>query len=140
MKIGLDTNILIYAIDSSSEFHKKTISWLNSTSYDFVCPSTVIGETLRLLTHSKVFNKPLTTSKAVAVVENFLESYTVDLIPENENWWKELKELSEKDALIKGNIIFDARICLCLKFNSVSKIASFDSDLDRFKFIKRISP
>ena len=138
--IALDTNVVVAAMVSSASEHSQVLCWLKNNNEPLAIPVSVIGESLRLLTHPKVFQRPLKLKEALEITNQFISFYEMSVLDESPDWWRELNEIADKDPLVRGNIIFDARICLCLKFNGVKKIASFDSDLSRFSFVKRLVP
>lgn len=132
--IVLDTNILIDLLVSSQEGHKQ--AWVMFESMDDP-PATThvnIAETLRLLTHFKIFKKPLKMDAAIDLIESFLDAYQVSVLQNSEGWWKELRDIGIDD--LRGNDIFDAQIALCLKYNGVRKIWTKDSDFRKYPFLK----
>lgn len=52
---ALDTNILVGVMVSSSSLHEEAVRGLTNLSDDICITPTSVGETLRLLTHPKVF-------------------------------------------------------------------------------------
>ena len=135
---GLDTNVLIAALISSSSNHADAIEGLDSLK-DLLCTTpTNVGETLRLLTHPKVFEKNLKLSKAVSHFSSFLESYGILILDEPTDWWKGLAKIEKEIPGLKGNEIFDARIALCLKSHGVKRIFTWDSDFKKYSFLRTI--
>lgn len=138
--IGLDTNILISLLVSSDEKHKLATAWLNQIE-DRLCVTPVnVGEILRLLTHPRVFHKPMRLKDAIESCVELFESLAVDVLEENEDWLPDLSELSDSINGLRGNDVFDARIALCLRFNGVKEIATWDLNFKRFEFLKCIQP
>ena len=138
--IALDTNILISILVSSDAKHEQTCSWIESSDELLTTTSTNIAEFLRLTTHPRVFSKPLKLEDAISVLDKFFKDFSVLVLEESQDWWHDLIKVSEKVSGLRGNDIFDARIALCLKHNGVKTIASFDSDFEKYKFVKRIVP
>ena len=68
---AIDTNILIGIMVASSAHHQETMSGLENLNDELCVTPTNIGETLRLLTHPKVFSSPLKIEKAVEVNDAF---------------------------------------------------------------------
>ncbi len=136
--IGLDTNVLIAALISSASQHKDAIRGLDGLNDSLCTTPTNIGETLRILTHPRVFEKHLKLTKAVSHLSSFLESYKVLILDEPTDWWKELSKIEISIPGLKGNEIFDARIALCLKCHGVKRIFTWDSDFKKYSFLKSI--
>ena len=135
---ALDTNILIGIMVSSSSLHKEAMRGLADLSDDLCTTPTNIGETLRLLTHPKVFPSPVKIGTAITALGDFLQTYTVRLLDEDINWWKSLGELEKLIPGLKGNEVFDARIAICLKQHNVKRIYTLDSDFKKYPFLQPI--
>ncbi|MBI5139643.1 PIN domain-containing protein [Candidatus Nomurabacteria bacterium] len=137
---GVDTNILIDLMVSSSQSHRSSVNAISQSEDDLCTTPTNIGECLRLLTHSKVFSNPLTLGRAVTVLDQMLDYYKLQILDESIDWWKELikieKEIPGIIPGIRGNEIFDARIALCLKSHGVKKIYTRDADFKKYSFLK----
>ncbi len=135
---GLDTNVLIAALVSTSSNHANAIKGLDNLS-DLLCTTpTNVGETIRILTHPRVFERPLNLTKAVSHFSSFLESYNVLILDEPTDWWKDLPKIEKEISGLKGNEIFDARIALCLRSHGVKRIFTWDSDFKKYSFLSPI--
>lgn len=134
--VAIDTNILIGIMVASSAHHKETINGLKNLDDDLCTTPTNIGETLRLLTHSKVFSSPLKIEKAVEALEQLIEAYDIRILDEDTNWWKELPEIAKQIPGLKGNEVFDSRIALCLKQHKVKRIWTRDADFKKYSFLQ----
>ncbi len=138
--IGLDSNIIISALAATSEQHKVVMRWLAKNEEALGAPNSVVAESLRVVTHPRFYSRPTTLLKATKAVANLFSDYSIVALGESDTWIDELQELAEQDTSLRGNLIFDARICLCLRYHRIRKCLSFDSDLERFGFISRIVP
>ncbi|OGQ36636.1 MAG: hypothetical protein A3F16_00950 [Deltaproteobacteria bacterium RIFCSPHIGHO2_12_FULL_43_9] len=137
---ALDTNILIAVLVSSSPKNQDAQRGLQNLN-DLLCTTpTNVGEVLRLLTHPKVFEKPLKLSKAVSLFSSFMESYGVLILDESTDWWINLVDIEKEIQGLKGNEIFDARIALCLQSHGVKRIFTWDSDFRKYPFLKILQP
>ncbi len=134
--IGIDTKILVDLLVSSTPNHTQTLEKLSQLEDDFCTTPTNIGECLRLLTHPKVFQKPLTLSRAVSVLDHALSYYKIRILDESTDWWKSLEEVEKEIAGIRGNEVFDARIALCLRAHSVKRLYTRDADFKKYSFLK----
>jgi predicted nucleic acid-binding protein len=135
---ALDTNILIGIMVSSSSLHKQATKGLENLSDDLCITPTNIGETLRILTHPKVFPSPLKTGKAISALSDLLESYSIRILDEDIKWWQYLGEIEKIIPGLKGNEIFDARIAICLKQHNVKRILTHDSNFRKYPFLQPI--
>lgn len=137
--IALDTNILIPLFVNSDPRHEEMLSWLANQQEALAITHTNIGEVLRLLTHPRIFKKPLSLKKAIELVQSFIEVRKVAVLQESESWWIELKDLLEDLPGVRGNEVFDARIALCLQYNGVRKFYTFDVDFRKYEFLELVS-
>lgn len=137
---ALDTNILVGIMVSSSSLHEEAVRGLASLSDDICTTPTNVGETLRLLTHPKVFPSPVKLGKAVAALSDLIESYNIRILDEDVYWWKSLSAVEKLIPGLKGNEIFDARIAICLKQHNVKRIYTLDSDFKKYPFLQSIRP
>lgn len=138
--IGLDTNIIVHLLVRSQAEHERTKAWMEKADASFVTTTTNVAETLRLLTHPKVFPKPASLASAVDSLEELLSARHVRVLEEEERWWAGLPELAKKIPTLKGNEIFDARVALCLRYNGVREICTFDTDFAKYPFLKVVLP
>ena len=134
--IGLDSNVLIGLLVSSSSIHDEIKKIFERLDDEFCTTPTNIGEVLRILTHPKVFSAPLKVPKAVSTLADFLESYSVRVLDEDPDWWKSLLDIEKQIPGLKGNEIFDARIAICLKQHNVKRIFTRDSDFQKYPFLQ----
>lgn len=135
--IAIDTNVLIDLLVSSQTGHKAAMQGLKGHSDHLATTSINVGETLRLLTHPRVFPRPLALKTAVHHVATFLDDHQVSVLNPEDHWWKSLGELAAKDLPdLRGNEIFDAQIALCLKHNGIKKIWTLDSDFRKYRFLE----
>ncbi len=135
--IGLDTNILIPLLVSSHPSHHDIVSRMNTLNERFAITHVNIAECLRLLSHTRVFQKPLSLKNAVEALAAFVEAYQVIVLEQDSQWWLQLSTVAEKEIFgLKGNEIFDAQIALCLRYNGIKTIWTYDSDFKKYSFLK----
>jgi predicted nucleic acid-binding protein len=135
---ALDTNILIGIMVASSSFHEEAMKGIENLSDDLCTTPTNIGETLRILTHPKVFAAPLKIGKAISALSDLVDSCDIRILDEDTNWWRSLSEIEKQIPGLKGNEIFDARIAICLKQHNVRRIYTRDSDFKKYSFLQSI--
>ena len=135
---GIDTNILIDLLISDMPAHAAMTETMKHLADDVCTTPTNVGECLRLLTHPRIFPRPLTITAAVQALEELFEFYQVRVLEEDIHWWKELPEIEEEIPALRGNEVFDARIALCLRANNVKKIQTRDADFKKYSFLQPI--
>lgn len=137
MTTALDTNVLVHLLVSSSAEHERSAAWIDSAGGPFVTTQTNVAEFLRLVTHPRVFEQPLSLGKAVALIARFIEEFGIEILHESDLWWRALAEL---DLPLRGNQVFDARIALCLRHHGVGSICTFDAGFAKFDFLDLVTP
>lgn len=135
---GIDTNILIDLLVSSTPTHLSSTEAVKQLHDDICTTPTNVGECLRLLTHPRIFPKPLKTPQAVTALEELFDYYQIRTLEEDSGWWKELPEMEKEIPGLRGNEIFDARVALCFRFNSVKRVFTRDADFKKYSFLQAI--
>lgn len=136
--IAIDTNLIIYALVSSQPEHQRAKDWILENRTPLVTTNTNIAEALRLLTHPRIFKKPLSLRVAVDLLDTFLKEFDVSVLEDAHAWWNSLPRLLPSHPGLKGNEIFDAHIALCLEFHGIKQICTLDGDFSRYPFIRQI--
>jgi hypothetical protein len=142
MSFAVDTNILLYAVNQSSEYHRRANGFVEARARGtetWAMPWPVLHAFLRISTHPAILPHPLTPAQAVGVVDDLLDNPCMLLLSEGDGFWKDYKA----DILslhLKGNAMPDTQIVALLKSNGVTLLYSKDRDFLRFKGIKVIDP
>jgi predicted nucleic acid-binding protein len=134
--IAVDTNILVDAFYLSQPDHENVAKKMESLAGKLCTTDVIIGETLRLVTHKKVFPAAVTIESACKGLESLFAHYGFEVLSENDGWWKRLYELAEYVPGLKANEVFDARIAQCLYDNGIKNIWTYDSDFRKYPFLK----
>ena len=135
---AIDTNILIDLIVASMPTHVSSTEGMQQLHDEICTTPTNVGECLRLLTHPKLFPKPLKVTAAVSAIEELFNYHQVRVLEEDINWWLEIPEMEKEVPGLRGNEIFDARIALCLRANNVKRIYTRDADFKKYSFLQVI--
>lgn len=136
-----DANLLLYAYDSSSPFHEKSRIWwetcLSGAEPVGLCP-VVIFAFIRISTHHRVFERPMSLQTAAKNVEDWLGRTVCRLVRiEPEDLTTALDLL--KGLGIGGDLTSDAQIAaLAIRLNA--SIHSVDADFLRFPGVRVVNP
>ena len=140
--IAVDTNILVYAHRRDSPFHtaaRAAVTKLAEGKGAWAIPWPCLHEFYGIATHPRIYTPPSTAHQAIAQLDSWLESPTVQLLNENETYWLELRELLTK-AKVQGPLVHDARVAaLCLS-HGVHELWSADRDFSRFQRLRLKNP
>lgn len=134
--IGLDTNVLIHAVVVTQKEHERMQQWLSHGRRSLCTTLTNIAETLRLLTHPRVFPRPAGVGPAVQTLIDFVTVWQIQVLEEDPGWWREVAVLAQAVRGLRGDEIFDARIALCLRFHGVQEILTLDADFQKYPFLR----
>jgi uncharacterized protein len=139
---AIDTNVLIYAEITSSQYHRQArqvLTELAEGAAPWALPWPCIYEFLRVITHPRVFHPPVPLEVALTDLRAITDSPSLLLLSETERH-VELMTSIAKEAGVTGNLIHDAHIAaLCIE-HGVTELISADRDFLRFKPLKIVNP
>lgn len=140
--IAVDTNILVYAHREDSQWYTSAAEKLASLAEGkapWAIPWPCIHEFLAIATHPKIFSPPSPLNVAIAQVDAWLESPSLTLLSESNDYWPHLKE-QVVAAKIVGPQIHDARIAALCAQHGVRELWSADRDFNRFASLAAVNP
>lgn len=136
-----DINLLIYAYDSSSPQHQKAAAWCKDCmlgSEEIGLATVVIFGFVRLSTHPKVFQTPLTIAEASSRVETWLKQPHVRVIEPSPQHVSDVLSLLNQLGTA-GNLTTDAQIASLAKQEKAA-LHSNDNDFLRFPGLNYHNP
>ena len=139
----IDTNILLYAANKDAEEHSMAASFLREaagSSRIWFLTEGILYEFLRVSTHSKVFEKPLTWKEALRFIKPFLLSPQFQILIAGEDHWAILEKILGEMPRPSGNLFFDIRTAALMHEHGVREIYTTDTDFLQFRDIKVINP
>jgi uncharacterized protein len=139
--ILIDANLLIYAIDSDSPWHRAARRWFEqalSSSEPVGLPWVVILAFIRITTRAGIMRRPLAPAAAVAYVQSWLEQPCVEAVAPGERHWPILRNLLEATGSA-GNLTADAHIA-ALALERGARVCSSDHDFARFPGVLHVNP
>jgi uncharacterized protein len=137
----LDANLLLYAVDRSSRFHSIASDWLTEQlngprRVGIPWPSLVAF--LRISTHPRASESPLTPEDALRYVDDWLSADAVWTPVPGARHGELLADLVARHQL-RGNLISDAHLA-GLALEHGLPLVSADSDFARFTGLRWINP
>lgn len=133
----IDSNIIIYAINSSSPKHKKAQTFLQENIGSLEMAQQNIMESVRVLTHSK-FSQPMNIVNALEAIERIADACTI--ISPDYKTHRIALELIKKYGLVSDQV-FDAYLVATMVSNGITQIATDNErDMKRFMEITVINP
>ncbi len=141
--IGVDTNVLVHAIDSRSPNHERCLQIMLGADPDsergIALPWSVIYEFIRLVTHPRTFPQPISTIQAWEIVERLLASSHVRTMSAGPGHPAAAARMLAAPG-IRGNLVHDAHIAAVLAEHGVRRIYTFDQDFRRFPGVEVVDP
>jgi hypothetical protein len=139
----VDTNVLIYAAEQSSEEHGPCLEalerWQRSNTAWFLCWN-VLYEFVRVVTHPRVFRRPWDSVSAWGFLEALLASPAVDILVETERHAVVAREVLQALPQVRGNIIHDLHTAVLMREHGIRVIYTRDTDFHRFPFLEVRDP
>ena len=136
-----DVNLLIYAVDSSSQFHDRARTWweqLLNAEGTVGLPWTVSLGFVRITTSARAFSNPLTFAQASAYVDEWLSIPAVEPIDPGPGHWRRVHELLLPIG-VGGKLVSDAHLA-AIAIEQHAVLATHDRDFDRFAGLKCVNP
>lgn len=122
--ILLDTNILIYALDRSSAFHKESVQIIENPDFDLYITTKVVSEYFAVCSRLELENSVILT------FYNELRKNSSMVYPNSDSI--ELFEKMIQKYNPKGNRVYDIEIASVANAYNIDFIASFNvSDFER---------
>ncbi|MCZ6867974.1 MAG: PIN domain-containing protein [Gammaproteobacteria bacterium] len=139
----IDTNLLLYAVNTDAPEHEGAQQFLTSsleTGDSWYLTEGIAYEFLRVSTHAKVFDQPLTWDQALSFLEAIWLRDNVTVLSAGVDHWSTLKERLESVRHPAGNLFFDIRSYVLMREHSIKKIYTADSDFLQFDDIEVVNP
>lgn len=140
--VAVDTNILVYAHNSSSPWHvpaRRALAIVANASRPWAIPWPCIHEFLAVSTNPKLFPNPDSMPAATAAVESWMESPSLRLLGELLGHWIELKAMLAAGRF-RGGGVHDVRIAALCREHGVSELWTADRDFSRIAGLRVRNP
>lgn len=137
----LDANILLYAVDASSPLNERAADWLTTSlrgDRRVAIPWATIGAFLRISTHPRIYDRPLTGPEAAGFVRSWLDADPVWIPSTSERTFRHYDSLCE-DQQVTGNLVPDAMLAATALEYGLT-IVTADTDFGRFPDISTKNP
>lgn len=143
--IAVDTNILVYAHRSDSEWNDAAyacVDGLASAASAWAIPWPCIHEFFSVVTHPRIYDPPSTSVQAIDQIEAWLASPSLTLLAEGAEgapYWSSLRPILEAGRIV-GPRVHDARIASLCRFHGVLELWTADRDFSRFPSLRTRNP
>lgn len=143
MRFLVDTNVLVYAANRDCAEHAAARSalqgWLlGSTPWTVTWG--IVYEFLRIVTHPRVFRRPLSADEALSFLNPILASDVVSVLVPTERHEALLRETIGEFGAPAGNIFHDLHTAALMREHGVTEIMTADVDFRKFAFLTVTDP
>lgn len=136
----VDANVLLYATDSTSRDHEACRDWMVSAlngNARVGLPAQSIGAFLRISTHPRVMDRPLTAAEAWDIASAWLGAPAAWVPEVTDHTLSVLGDLVVEHA-VTGNLVTDAQLAAQAIEHGLA-VVTLDTDFKRFP-VRSIDP
>jgi len=137
----VDANILLFAVDETSPFHRAAARWLEDRlggARRVGLPWQCVGAFLRISTHPRAAEHPLSPGEAWSYIEEWLAAEAV-WVPQATERHAEVLGSLVTGYQLRGNLISDAQLAAIAIEHGLT-VCSADTDFARFREIRWENP
>lgn len=137
----LDANLLLYAVDSEAAEHDAAAEWLTQVlrgDRRVGLPWSTIGAFLRIATHPRIYERPLSSSEAAGFVADWLDAEPTWIPQESRATFAQYQLITGQVA-VTGNLVPDALLA-ALALEHGLTVISADTDFGRFPEVRFRNP
>ena len=139
----IDTNVLVYAADHSSPFHKRSVDLRErglSGDIPLCLSPQVLSELFAVLTHPKRVNNPLSQGEALAEIEKYYRSVSIKKIYQGPAAFEIMLDLLKRYEVSRQDI-FDLQAVATMLANKVTRIYTFNRHhFEAFEEVEVLTP
>ncbi len=140
--MAVDANVLIFASNDDAPEQARATALLEELvagpELFYLFWPTLVAY-LRVTTHKRLFQPPLTVTAATANVDRLLSYPIVQTGEEGRGFWPSLRELATT-VPAPGKLIHDAHLVALMRQHGVTTIYTNDRDFRKFDGIRVIDP
>lgn len=138
---AVDANVLVHAAHGGHPLQAPSQELLQGLVDDGVLflPWPVLFAFLRISTHPRVFENPLTHAEAMTMVGRLTEPSSVRTLGETPDFWRSYRA-AVTGVRVSGNLVSDAHLAAILLANGVQRLFTNDTDFLRFEFLDVRNP
>lgn len=139
----VDTNLLLYAADRASPFHKDSLRLLDRWRAQPGAWYTTWGilyEFLRVSTHPAVFARPWSADEAWQFIASLLASPGLQVLTETHRHSRALSDVLRRTPRLGGNIMHDVHTAALMLEHGIKTIHTKDAHFGGFDFLTSFDP
>jgi uncharacterized protein len=142
LSVLVDTNILVHAVSRASPQQPKLKDYVErlQRSGELCLTWTVLYEWLRVVTHPRVFARPLSPQAAQSFVDTLASTAGIELLTETADHARFLRLALEEAPAVRGNLYHDVHIAALMREHGIRDIATLDRHFRLFPSLRVIDP
>jgi hypothetical protein len=141
--VVVDTNVLIYAADSSSPLHAACLRWLETRrggADAWFMTWSIVYEFLRVGTHPRVMRRPWIAAQAWQFVSALIASPGLSILTATDRHADVASQVIAEIPHLSGNLLHDTHTAVLMREHGIRQICTRDTDFHRFPFLEVIDP
>jgi toxin-antitoxin system PIN domain toxin len=141
--LAVDTNVLVYAADADSQFHRPCRQWLDhqrARPDAWYTTWPILYEFLRVTTHPRVMRRPWSAPAAWRFIEALMGSPGLAILTATHRHADVASNVLKDLPHLAGNLFHDAHTAILLREHGIRRIFTRDTDFTRFPFLEVIDP
>ena len=143
MRFLVDTNILAYAVNRDCEEHRTAVRTLEGWLADAVpwaLTWSIVYEFLRVVTHPRIFRRPLSADQALAFLAPVLGYDVVTVLGPTPRHGALLRSTVREFGTPAGNLFHDLHTAVTMREHGIAEIMTADVDFRKFAFLRVTNP
>jgi uncharacterized protein len=139
----VDTNVLVYAANTDSQFHEPCRDWLarqRTLPHAWYTTWPIVYEFLRVTTHLRVMRRPWTVAAAWQFVTALLASPGLSMLVQTQRHAEVAEAVISELPHLAGNLLHDTHTAILMREHGISRICTRDADFSRFPFLEMVDP
>jgi len=140
---AVDSNLLIYAANADfpgRERMRKLLDEWSASGEAWCVTWSVVYEFLRVVTHPRIFARPVSFAQAWSFIESLLGSPSFNVLTETDRHAAVVRDLTREYPHMSGNRLHDLHIAALLREHGIVEIRTADIGFHQFKFLRVVNP
>ena len=139
----IDTNVLLYSVNRRAREHeacRQLVERHRTDPLPWAVTWTILYEFLRVSTHPRVFEHPLSSKMAWSCVDSLLASPSLQVLVGGPRHREVARRTFAELPDLRGNLVHDAHTAILMREHGVRTIYTRDTDFHRFPFLEVVDP
>jgi toxin-antitoxin system PIN domain toxin len=139
----VDTNVLVYAANSAVPEHDRCrllVEEWRASSLPWFLTWPIAYEFLRVVTHPRVLEEPLTVVDAWTFLDALLASPALTVLVPGARHRQVAGATFRVHPDLSGNVLHDSHTAILMREHGIHRIVTRDTDFHRFPFVQVIDP